>query len=109
MSGIDWDQHVLGPQMEVFGKPIIFKPVVGAPKEIKGLFNESHEEVGLIDDIPTSTLTPALGVNTSDFLPDQQPKQGDLVTINETGDTYIIRDVQPDGHGRILLLLNYHH
>ncbi len=107
MAGIDWEGKLLSPLMKLVGVPIVFTPALGVAVNLNGIFNEAHEEVTLLDDVPASTVSPAVGVNRSDL--NQDPLQGDMVTIESTGETYVIRDVQPDGHGHILLLLNFHH
>ncbi|KWT89350.1 hypothetical protein APY03_3429 [Variovorax sp. WDL1] len=45
-----------------------------------------------------------LGIRTSDF--PVLPLQGDQILVPSRGKTYVIREVQIDGHGAAKLLLN---
>lgn len=108
MNGIDWEGELFSPLMQTFGDPITFMPVVGVPEEGLGTLNESHEDLSILDDdAHVSAFAVSLGVNRADFL--QAPKQGDKVLIHSSGETYMVRDTQPNGHGHILLLLNFDH
>lgn len=110
---IDWDDFVLTPLMGIFGEGV---PAVEAslpfytPRGRAGfrlpdaVFDEQYRRVvEQGDGSEVSTSTPVLGVRASLFAID--PAQGDRVLIPSSGKTYRIADVQPDGHGHILLIL----
>lgn len=104
---IDWDKHVLTPMMGsgVFGEPIDYVAIDGTLSAINGVFDEAYLEIIPTDDgSAISSLSPVCGVQSSS-LPNS-PKQKDRLTRIKTGKTYIVKDVQPDGHGHVLLFLN---
>ena len=101
---VDWDSLVLGPLQSVFGEPITFLPAVGAPVAATGVFDEAYHEVDLAGGMAVTTEHPVLGIQVSAF--PSLPLQGDRVTIASRGKTYVIREVQIDGHGAAKLLLN---
>ena len=59
------------------------------------------------DGVAMNTVTPTLGVRVAAFPPGVLPLQGDSVLIVATGETYLVRDAEPDGHGHCKLLLEY--
>lgn len=101
---IDWDACVLAPLQAVFGEPFMFLPAVGQPLSRSGVFDEAYREVDLAGGMAVTTEHPVLGIRTSDF--PVLPAQGDQVTVASRGKTYVIREVQIDGHGAAKLLLN---
>jgi len=105
---IDWDKAVNGPVMGVFGEPALFQPVTGTPFGIYGTFHEAYKSVDLAGGMGITSEMPALGVQLSEFL--VHPLQKDRVVITATaqhgGGTYAVKEVQPNGVGAALLLLN---
>jgi len=101
---VDWDSLVLGPLHSVFGEPVTFLPAVGSPRAVHGIFDEAYREVDLAGGMAVTTEHPVLGIRTSDF--PVLPLQGDQVNVPSRGKTYVIREVQIDGHGAAKLLLN---
>lgn len=102
---IDWDAAVLGPCEDVFGEPATFLPAVGGNFAITGVFDSAYRDVSLIDvGLETNAVQPVLGVRSALF--QTQPMQGDQVFIPSAGTTYFVRDVRPDGHGWIKLMLS---
>lgn len=101
---VDWDSLVLGPVQGVFGEPITFLPAIGAPLSTTGIFDEAYREVDLAGGTAVTTEHPVLGIRTSQF--PALPLQGDQVIVPSRGKTYVIREVQIDGHGAAKLLLN---
>ena len=111
---IDWDALVLAPVMAVFGEG---DPAVPAsqpfytPRGLPGfpladaVFDAEYEqiEINQADGSQSTTHRPVLGVRTSLF--PRPPAQNDKVFIPSTGKTYVVRDVQPDGHGHAKLML----
>lgn len=101
---VDWDSLVLAPLQTVFGEPFTHLPAFGAPLDASGIFDEAYREVDLAGGMAVTTEHPVLGVRTSDF--PSLPLRGDQVVIPSRGKTYVIREVQIDGHGAAKLLLN---
>ncbi|MET3135531.1 hypothetical protein AAKU55_005842 [Oxalobacteraceae bacterium GrIS 1.11] len=105
---IDWDKLVSGPVMAVFGEAARFLPVAGAPFDIQGAFHEAYKSVDLVGGMGMTSEMPALGVRLADF--PARPLQKDRVTIAATGlhggGTYVVKEVQPNGIGGAVLLLN---
>ena len=102
---IDWDTAILGPVMAVFGEAVSYVPRGGAPIAIPdAVFDEEASEVQIGEDGQATTLRkPMLGLRIARFT--MPPAQSDRVTIVRTGVTYIVKDVQPDGHGHVRLEL----
>jgi hypothetical protein len=101
---INWDALVLAPCENVFGEPATYTPAAGGSFSITGVFDRAYKEVGLIDlDIGANTVQPVLGVRAAQF--PVPPVQGDMVFIPSVNITYYVRDVRPDGHGSIKLML----
>jgi hypothetical protein len=105
---IDWDKVVNGSVMGVFGESAVFQPVAGAPFNIHGTFHEAYKSVDLAGGMGITSEMPALGVQLSEF--PVTPLQKDRVVITATalhgGGTYAVKEVQPNGIGAALLLLN---
>lgn len=103
---VDWDALVLGPLQQVFGETVTFMPATGTPFAGTGIFDEAYREVDLAGGEAVTTECPVLGIQTSAFQSPYQalPRQGDSLFIR--GSTYVIREVQVDGHGGAKLLLN---
>lgn len=105
---IDWDKEVLAPVMQVFGEDLLplYAPRDGAPFLLScAVFDSEYLEISDMsgDTAGQSTQRPVLGVRLSLFA--SPPAQNDTVTIPSTGKTYVVRDVQPDGHGHAKLML----
>lgn len=100
---IDWPSLVIGPVVGVFGQAATYVQS-GVSYPLTGVFDEAYTSVDVADGQPVTTTSPCLGFNVSD-LP-VTAKQRDRLTITATGQTYIVRRVQPDGHGWCRLLLN---
>lgn len=101
---IDWDAAVLGPCEAVFGEPATYIPASGASYPITGVFDSAYKDVTLIDvGLDANAVQPVLGVRSALFM--SKPVQGDQVRIPSVGKLYLVRDVRPDGHGWIKLML----
>lgn len=111
---IDWDAAVLAPVMTVFGEgdaaspaglPVYTPRGLPAFRVTHAVFDAQYLSVETTpgDDAPQSSRRPVLGVRTALF--PRPPRQGDAVYVPSTGKTYIVSDVQPDGHGHALLML----
>lgn len=114
---IDWDAEVLDPVMAVFGEgdPAspgtwpLFLPRSGNPFRLShAVFDAEYLDAETTpgDDTGQTSRRPVLGVRTALFTAQGLwPRQNDRVTIPSTGKTYLVRDVQPDGHGHAKLML----
>ena len=97
---------MLAPNIDVFGEPATFSPAVGASFDFMGIFDNAYKEISMSDfGTEITSVYPVIGINLADF--PNVPLQGDSLTIQGTGKTYIVRDVQPDSHGGAMLILNY--
>lgn len=105
---IDWDKLVNGPVMGVFGEQALFQPAAGGAFNVTGTFHEAYLSVDVGGNGVTS-VSPALGVRLSQFA--AVPLQGDGVVITATalhdGGTYTVKEVQRNGVGLAVLLLNW--
>lgn len=110
---IDWDAEILDPVMAVFGEgdPAIdatlplYTQSGNAPFRLKGaVFDSAYRKVTDLasGDVATST-SPVLGVRASLFV--VPPRVNDVVWIPSAGMNFGVVDVEPDGHGHILLIL----
>lgn len=106
---IDWDKHVLTPLManNVFGEPIDYVATqTNTISAINGVFDEAYLELMPTDDgNAISTLSPVCGIQLS-LLNGVMPRQKDRLTRIKNGKEYVVKDVQPDGQGHVLLFLN---
>jgi hypothetical protein len=107
---IDFDALVLGPVMGIFGEDLahglpVYTPAGHAAFDLAdAVFDDAYSALMLQDGAPeTNTLEPVLGVRLALF--PVPPAQNDEVYIPRVGITFIVRDVQPDGHGHAKLIL----
>ena len=104
----NFDQLVLGPCVDTFGEvnqgfPIpIYTPERGGQFNIDGVFDEAYKENVIRDGEIVTVTMPVLGVRASGML--IEGKQGDEVIVR--GKTYTVREVRPDSHGHLKLMLN---
>ena len=101
---IDWDAHVIGPTVEVFGQSATFYLAGQAPFTRDGVFDEAYLDLSPADSMQVTTEMPILGIRLSQF--PQMPAQDDEVVIDATGIRYKIREVRKDSHGHAVLKLN---
>lgn len=101
---IDWDSLVLGPCMATFGEPVTYTPAAGVAFAITGVFDAQYADVVVADGLPITSNMPVLGVQLSQFA--TSPQQGDTLTIASTSQTFVVKEVRPDGHGSAKLMLN---
>lgn len=110
---VDWDTELLAPVMAVFGEGTpgvpsswpTFRPLSGPVFQLPdAVFDEEYKRVVELADGSTQSLSaPVLGVR--EILFPVPPQQGDTAFIPSKGQLYAVADVQPDGHGHILLIL----
>jgi hypothetical protein len=53
-----------------------------------------------------TTTMPVLGVRIADF-PYWPPAPDDALTVQRTGETFVVKEERPDGHGWAKLMLNF--
>lgn len=102
----DWDAEVLAPVMEAFGQGVAYRPQAGSPFTLTDAVFDAQYSYVLRDKdgSEVTTTSPMLGVRASSC--PVAPRQSDRLTIQATGQEYIVKDVRPDSHGHIVLLLN---
>ncbi|HZR87890.1 MAG TPA: hypothetical protein VFB02_13860 [Bradyrhizobium sp.] len=110
---VDWDKLVIAPVMTIFGEEDAsspetttptYYPVVGAPFDLNGVFDEAYRAIDLNDTTSDiSTVDPVLGVRLADFPTGVAPAADDKVKIPRMGATYLVRNVRVDGRGWALL------
>lgn len=110
---IDWDAEVLSPVMGLFGEgipgdqstlPLYTPRGLPAFRLADAVFDAEFEQVTVNGDGSTSSSRrPVLGVRVALF--PRAPAQDDKVRIPSTGKLYVVKDVQPDGHGEAKLML----
>jgi hypothetical protein len=115
------DTAILGPCMDVFGYTITYTSVTGATQLITGVFDREFlsltglgggpfQGVGQLSiGLPgaLNTAKPCLGVQLSQFKT-FNPSEGDTLSVQPNqGDllNFVVRSVQPDGHGDAKLIL----
>lgn len=104
---VDWDQINVDVR-DVFGPdPVdwpVYRPVIGAPFSINGIFDQAFLLVTLIDEhAAASTLNPVMGVRLADF--PAPPQQNDRVYVPKVNATFVVQNVQPDSEGWAMLQL----
>ncbi|EIM2940347.1 hypothetical protein K5Z62_004256 [Escherichia coli] len=107
MAGpVDWDGELLAPLMSVFGEVCEHHPRGGEAYTVTGIFDRAYSQQLTGEDgsaVSVSTF-PVVGVRDAELM--IPPRQGDIFRIIRTGETFIIRDIQPDSHGGTRLELN---
>ena len=89
--------------LATFGEPVsLLLEGQAEPISARGIFSARHQEVDPESGIPISAVQPMAEVWAPE-LP-QQPTEGDQIRLR--GETYLIVDCQPDGHGFLRLLLH---
>lgn len=103
---IDWNAHVIGPLMGVFGEPAIYTPLGGAAFQLTGVFDDAYLKEMMFEDgsTGTNTVSAVLGVQLSQF--PTPPAQNGSLTVISNGATYLVREVRPDSHGGAKLMLS---
>jgi hypothetical protein len=106
---IDFDAVVLGPVMRIFGeepdKPVRYMPAAGGAFDLAdAVFDDAYAGLVMQEGGPeVTTLQPVLGVRLALF--PSPPLQDDQLYIPRVATTFLVRDVQPDGHGHAKLML----
>ena len=108
---IDWDELVLAPVMAVFGDEVTYRPRAGAAFTISdAVFDEQYTYVLQAagpqgEDV--NTTAPMLGVRGAVCPNPAQDDQVDVGVFNgrPVNRRFLVKDVRPDNHGHIVLLL----
>ncbi|MGI4849561.1 MAG: head-tail joining protein [Janthinobacterium lividum] len=106
---IDWDAVCNAPVMAVFGELAQFQPYNADPFDVHGTFHEAYKSIDLAGGMGITTESPAFGIRLAEFaLP---PGQRDEIRITPTnlhgGGVYTVKEVQPNGIGAAVLILNW--
>jgi hypothetical protein len=106
---MDWSDltaDILDAGIRVFGRDVLYTPLVGSPATVRGVFDKPTQNVpfGLaVDPLVLASLKPRLGVKLAD-LPSDQAVVGDTVGPID-GVTYTVAEVEKDGQGGASLVL----
>jgi hypothetical protein len=103
---IDWAARVVAPCVKVFGEPITYRPASGEPYEISAVFDNAYREIDELTGelVPLVAAIPVVGAAVADFkIP---PVQGDQLTVQGNGLSYVVKEQRADSHGHVLLKLN---
>lgn len=107
---LDFNSLLHGPVARIFGEQgqgasalPLYTPPGGVAYEVDGVFDSAYVTVELLDGTTTNSLENTFGAALSAF--QAVPVQNGKITIPRLGATYLVRDVQPDGHGWVLLKL----
>ena len=108
----DWSNAVADLQeacLDIFGVPVHYIPCVnkrpglgGQAIEVTGIFDDNRETVTVAGGMDAVVPRPVVELRLSDLGID--PMEGDEVQVE--GVSYRILDVQPDGHGAVVLVLH---
>lgn len=111
---IDWDAEVLAPVMALFGEgdasqhstwPTYTPHGLPAFALADAVFDRAYADVTIDGDgSEVTTRKPCLGVRAALFRL-RPPQQDDRVFIPSVPGTFLVKDVRPDGHGHIKLIL----
>jgi hypothetical protein len=107
---LSFDALLHGPVSAIFGEQgqgaalPIYQPKAGAAYPVDGIFDDAYAEPDLLSAIPTNTVENVFGARLAAFA--AMPVQDDQITIPRVGKTFLVRDVQPDGHGWVQLRLS---
>lgn len=106
---IDWDAHVIGPLVDVFGEQATYTLQFGPSFSVNVVFDEAFQEVDLTAGTGITSVMPVAGVRLSEFPVGWDPEnaQGDEIYINSRAASYLIKEGRSDGHGWAKLLLKY--
>lgn len=107
---LDFNALLHGPVARIFGEQgqgakalPTYTPPGGTAYDVDGVFDSAYVTVELLDGSQTNSLENTFGAALSAF--QATPVQNGKITIPRLGNSYLVRDVQPDGHGWVLLKL----
>lgn len=118
---LDLGRLTLGAAMRFYGAAVLHARGADPAFAVPGVFDRRHEIVRFGDDgAPVTVLAPRLGVRLAAYPEGFAPQQGDAVRVAMIGDRqvsalplaagavlhdFLVRDVQPDGEGGAVLVL----
>ena len=94
--------NVMSTCRDTFTTELIYKPIIGAPVPIKGIFDDAYASVVIMDGVPIESRRPRLGIRNLDLT--LRPAKGDKCIIN--GSTYRVVEYEPDGEAGTALFLH---
>ncbi len=103
----DFDGYILAPLFGQFAESVTYGFSDGSTLAVDGIFDEAYREL-----IPQggvlayTTERPVCSVRLAQFA-NAPPQQGDMLTVNRTGNVYAVHEVRLDGHGAAKLMLNW--
>lgn len=103
---IDWDALVLAPCENIFGEPVVFRPLNGEPLSVQGIFDRSFHELEEAEPSQRNVLLVSVGLRLSQ-LP-REPKEGDLLDVPRLSMQFKVRQARPDGKGSVRCMLNFY-
>ena len=89
--------------VQVLGEPITYTRG-GTSTLVRGVYQASHIGIDPDTGMRVNSTQPVLTINRQDLQWD--PRQGDMVERMASGETFQVRDPQPDGHNGWLLFLH---
>lgn len=108
---LSFDSLVLAPCVAAFGEaaqgyPVpTYTPQAGAPPfALDGVFDAGFQEADLLSGPAIAAAQPNFGCRLADVPTGVALQQGDTIAIR--GADYAVREVRPDSHGHVRLLLN---
>jgi len=109
---IDWDALVGSPVTGVFGELVTYTLIGGQSFTLTGNYTEgAATEDSLGEAVPSTITDPTLGVQFSAFPAGTAPQQGDQAAfvnpVSKVFETFVVKDVRPDGQGTAYLKLNF--
>lgn len=118
---LDLGRLTLGPAMRLYGANVLYSRGADPAFPVPAVFDRKHAMAGFGDDgTPVSVLVAQLGVQLSKFPAGFVPEQGDAVQVALIGDrqlsawplatgatlnAFLVKDVQPEGEGGAVLVL----
>lgn len=87
----------------LLGETVTYTPGVGSAVDVQGVFDAAYVRVD-VGQPGVSSVSPAVFVGLDDLTSDPESDSDAEVTVD--GTDYVIREVQKDGKGGVLLLLH---
>ena len=101
MGWLDLTARVQTAGQTVFGEVVTFTPTGGSAETVTGVFDAEHAFQELMGDATIETLRPVVIFRTASL--SQTPVRGDSISVRSTD--YTVIEIQPDGHGDIVVVL----
>ncbi|MBG95144.1 MAG: hypothetical protein CL793_07820 [Chloroflexi bacterium] len=101
MGWLDLAARVQTASQTVFGESVTFTPAGGSPATVTGVFEAEHAFQEVMGDTTIETARPVVAFRIASL--SQTPVRGDSITVRSTNYTAI--EIQPDGHGDVVVVL----